>query len=111
VPTEDGATADVGAIGWRVADAVTAPAAQGSQRAQGPQRWYRNPVLRLLVVGSLLNSVAFFATLPFLTLYLSDISTLSAAVIGGVVGAVALIAAFGGFLGGVLFSRFRSTVA
>ena len=50
--------------------------------------WLRDPVLRLLVAGALLNSIAFFATLPFLTLYLSDISTLSHAAIGAVVGAV-----------------------
>lgn len=68
--------------------------------------WLRDPVLRLLVAGALLNSIAFFATLPFLTLYLSDISTLSPAAIGAVVGAVALIAAVGGLLGGVLTDRF-----
>lgn len=67
--------------------------------------WLRDPVLRLLVAGSLLNSIAFFATLPLLTLYLSDISTLSATAIGAVVGAVALIAAVGGLLGGVLTDR------
>lgn len=67
--------------------------------------WLRDPVLRLLVAGSLLNSIAFFATLPLLTLYLSDISTLSAASIGAVVGAVALIAAVGGLLGGLLTDR------
>jgi MFS family permease len=67
--------------------------------------WYREPVLRLLVGGSLLNAVAFFATLPFLTLYLADISRLSAGAIGTAVGSVALIAAFGGFAGGVLTDR------
>jgi MFS family permease len=67
--------------------------------------WFRDPVLRLLVIGSLLNAVAFFGTLPFLTLYLADISTLSPAAIGAAVGSVALIAAFGGFLGGVLTDR------
>lgn len=100
MPRKDRAIAEVSTSGRREADAADTPA------TGGPNRWYRNPVLRLLIVGSLLNSVAFFATLPFLTLYLSDISTLSAAVIGGVVGAVALIAAFGGFLGGVLTDRF-----
>ncbi|GGO79800.1 MFS transporter [Nonomuraea cavernae] len=67
--------------------------------------WYRNRPLLLLVVGSQLNTIAFFATLPFLTLYLSDISTLNAATIGGVVGSIALIAAFGGFLGGIVADR------
>jgi MFS family permease len=107
VPTQDSPAAEAGSDGWRADGAVTAPAAaEAAAGAGGTQPWYRNPVLRLLVTGSLLNSVAFFATLPFLTLYLSDISTLSPAMIGGVVGTVALIAAFGGFLGGVLTDRF-----
>jgi MFS family permease len=67
--------------------------------------WWRDPVLRLLVGGSLLNAVAFFGTLPFLTLYLADISDLSPGAIGTAVGGVALIAAFGGFAGGVLTDR------
>jgi len=95
VPTQVGATTEASTD-----DAVTA------RTDKVPSPWYRNPVLRVLVAGSLLNSVAFFATLPFLTLYLSDISTLTAAAIGAVVGAVALIAAFGGFLGGLLTDRF-----
>jgi MFS family permease len=69
-------------------------------------QWYRNAPLRLLVTGSFFNSVAFFAALPFLALYLSDISSLSPAAIGAVVGAVALIGAFGGFAGGMLGDRF-----
>jgi MFS family permease len=67
--------------------------------------WHRDPVLRLLVAGSLLNSVSFFGTLPFLTLYLSDISTLSPAAIGAVVGSVPLVAAIGGLVGGSLSDR------
>jgi MFS family permease len=70
-----------------------------------PAAWHRDPVLRLLVIGSLLNSVSFFGTLPFLTLYLSDISTLSAAAIGAVVGSVPLVAAVGGLAGGSLTDR------
>jgi MFS family permease len=67
--------------------------------------WHRDPVLRLLVAGSLLNSVSFFGTLPFLTLYLSDISTLRPAAIGAVVGSVPLVAAVGGLVGGSLSDR------
>src|SRR5205823_2720027 len=63
-------------------------------------------VLRLLVAGSVLNSIAFFATLPFLSLYLASISTLSGLAIGAVVGSVALIASLGGFAGGLLSDRF-----
>ncbi|TCO62349.1 MFS transporter [Actinocrispum wychmicini] len=68
--------------------------------------WYRDAVLRLLVAGSVLNSVAFFATLPFLSIYLAEISTLSGLAIGAVVGSVALIASLGGFVGGMLSDRF-----
>jgi MFS family permease len=70
-----------------------------------PVAWHRDPALRLLVIGSLLNSVSFFGTLPFLTLYLSDISGLSAAAIGAVVGSVPLVAAIGGLVGGSLTDR------
>jgi MFS family permease len=80
---------------------MTSPQTTGQQRAG----WFHDPVLRLLVTGSLLNSVAFFATLPFLTLYLSDISAFSQSQIGAVVGSVALISAFGGFFGGLLTDR------
>ncbi|SCK10847.1 MFS transporter [Streptomyces sp. WMMB 322] len=68
--------------------------------------WHKDPALRLLVLGSLLNGLAFFATLPFMTLYLSDISRLSEAEIGLIVGSVALISAFGGTVGGVLADKF-----
>ncbi|RMI40459.1 MFS transporter [Streptomyces triticirhizae] len=71
--------------------------------------WHADPVLRLLVTGSLLNGLAFFATLPFLALYLSDISTLSEAGIGLVVGSVALISAVGGAVGGLLTDRLGGT--
>ncbi|SOD63149.1 Major Facilitator Superfamily protein [Streptomyces zhaozhouensis] len=68
--------------------------------------WHADPALRLLVIGSLLNGLAFFATLPFLALYLSDVSSLSEARIGLVVGSVALISSFGGAVGGLLTDRF-----
>ncbi|MFF4763815.1 MFS transporter [Streptomyces sp. NPDC001292] len=77
-----------------------------TQNPVAPPSWHRNPVLRLLAAVTLLNGLAFFATLPFLTLYLSDISRLTPATIGSVVGSVALIEAFGGTVGGVLTDRF-----
>jgi MFS family permease len=61
--------------------------------------------VRLLVAGVLLDSLAFFASLPFLALYLSR-SALGAATIGAIVGSIPLVAAFGGLLGGVLADRF-----
>ena len=79
---------------------------QVTQQTETPApAWHRDPVLRLLAAGSLLNGLAFFATLPFLTLYLSDISGLSAAMIGLVVGSISLIEAVGGMFGGVLTDR------
>lgn len=60
---------------------------------------------RLLIAGSLLNSIAFFSASPFLTLYLKDHSQLSLAVIGAVVGSIALISAIGGIAGGVMVDR------
>ncbi|MDT0269469.1 MFS transporter [Streptomyces sp. DSM 44915] len=82
-----------------------APAAPAVDAAEAEVPWHADPTLRLLVVGSLLNGLAFFATLPFLALYLSDISTLSEAQIGLVVGSVALVSSFGGAVGGLLTDR------
>jgi MFS family permease len=64
---------------------------------------------RVVVTGSLFNSLAFFSVVPFLTLHLAQISTLSSAAIGAVVGSIALISACGGLLGGVLADRFGAT--
>ncbi|MFC8538822.1 MFS transporter [Streptomyces sp. NPDC057249] len=64
----------------------------------------------LLVAGSLLNAIAFFSASPFLTLYLKDHSRLSLAVIGGVVGSIALISAIGGIAGGVMVDRIGAVV-
>lgn len=61
---------------------------------------------RTLVLGSLLNSMAFFAALPFAALYLADRTELSAAGIGAVVGGIPMIAAFGGLLSGMVADRF-----
>ncbi|WP_405775326.1 MFS transporter [Streptomyces sp. NBC_01538] len=67
--------------------------------------WYRDTTQRLLFAGSLLDSFAFFGTMPFLTLYLSDLSAMTEVQIGMVVGSAALIPAFGGFAGGTLGDR------
>ncbi|MGW1709643.1 MFS transporter [Streptomyces sp. NPDC002206] len=64
----------------------------------------------LLIAGSLLNAIAFFSASPFLTLYLKDHSQLSLAVIGGVVGSIALISAIGGIVGGVMVDRLGAVI-
>lgn len=65
-------------------------------------------ITAILLGGALLNAIAFFAVLPFGTIYLADVTTLSTASIGAVVGSVALIGAFGGAVGGWLSARFGS---
>lgn len=71
---------------------------------RSPWRFSRDE--RTLVLGSLLNSMAFFAALPFAALYLADRTELSAAGIGAVVGGIPMIAAFGGLLSGMVADRF-----
>ncbi|GAB3719696.1 MFS transporter [Nocardiopsis nanhaiensis] len=71
-----------------------------------PSLWRFSRDERTLVLGALLNSMAFFAALPFAALYLADRTGLSAAMIGAVVGGIPLIAALGGLLGGMLADRF-----
>ncbi|WP_017585692.1 MFS transporter [Nocardiopsis ganjiahuensis] len=71
---------------------------------RSPWRFSRDE--RSLVLGSLLNSMAFFAALPFAALYLADRTELSAAGIGAVVGGIPMIAAFGGLLSGMVADRF-----
>jgi MFS family permease len=63
---------------------------------------------RLLEIGALLNTTAFFAAMPFAPLYLSAHTGLSKAAIGAVVGALYLIAAFG-LAGGYLVDRLSPT--
>lgn len=65
-------------------------------------------ITAILLGGALLNAVAFFAVLPFGTIYLADVTTLNTASIGAVVGSISLIGAFGGAAGGWLSSRFGS---
>jgi MFS family permease len=71
--------------------------------------WKLSGVQGLLEAGALLNSIAFFAALPFAVLYLSDHTSLSKPAIGAVVGTIALTAAFGGLAGGALVDRFGAT--
>ncbi|MEU3231784.1 MFS transporter [Nocardiopsis alba] len=70
--------------------------------------WRFSPDERTLIAGGLLNSMAFFAVLPFASLYLSDRTELSVPLIGAVVGGIALIAAVGGLFGGLLVDRSRA---
>ncbi len=67
--------------------------------------WRLSPAQRLLEGGALLNSLAFFAAMPFAPLYLSEHTGLGKPAVGAVVGAVALVAAFGGLLGGMIVDR------
>lgn len=67
--------------------------------------WRLSPAQRLLEGGALLNSLAFFAAMPFAPLYLSEHTSLGKPAVGAVVGAVALTAAFGGLLGGMIVDR------
>lgn len=71
--------------------------------------WRMSGIQLLLEAGALLNSIAFFAAMPFASLYLSDHTHLSKPAIGAVVGAVCLIAACGGFLGGAMVDRLGAT--
>ncbi|MEU8799116.1 MFS transporter [Spirillospora sp. NPDC048819] len=67
--------------------------------------WRLTPTQRLLEGGALLNSLAFFAAMPFAPLYLTEHTSLGKPAVGAVVGAVALTAAFGGLLGGMIVDR------
>jgi MFS family permease len=71
--------------------------------------WRMSGIQLLLESGAMLNSIAFFAAMPFASLYLSDHTHLSKPAIGAVVGAICLIAACGGFAGGALVDRFGAT--
>ncbi|WP_228538211.1 MFS transporter [Nocardia sp. XZ_19_385] len=68
--------------------------------------WHLDGLQALLTAGSLLNAIAFFAAMPFASIYLATHTPLSNAAIGAVVGGIALIGSVGGVLGGVLVDRF-----
>jgi MFS family permease len=63
---------------------------------------------RMLEIGALLNTTAFFAAMPFAPLYLAAHTGLSKTEIGAVVGALYLIGAFG-MVGGYLVDRLSAT--
>lgn len=68
--------------------------------------WRLDALQALLAAGSLLNAIAFFAALPFASIYLDSHTSLSKVAIGAVVGSIALIASVGGVVGGILVDRF-----
>ncbi|MFD6043430.1 MFS transporter [Streptomyces koyangensis] len=77
----------------------------GGKNGLGPL-WKLDGLQLLLTAGALLNSIAFFAALPFAALYLDARTGLSEGAIGAVIGSIALIASVGGVLGGILIDRF-----
>ncbi|MGW1539059.1 MFS transporter [Streptomyces sp. NPDC002309] len=73
---------------------------------KAPPLWRLDGLQALLAAGSLLNAIAFFAAMPFASIYLASRTSLSDVAIGAVVGSIALIASVGGVLGGLLVDRF-----
>ncbi|GAA4062327.1 MFS transporter [Streptomyces shaanxiensis] len=71
-----------------------------------PPLWRLDGLQALLAAGSLLNAIAFFAAMPFASIYLASHTSLSEVAIGAVVGSIALIASVGGVVGGMLVDRF-----
>ncbi|MFI8204765.1 MFS transporter [Streptomyces sp. NPDC085937] len=73
---------------------------------KAPPLWRLDGLQALLAAGSLLNAIAFFAAMPFASIYLASRTSLSEVAIGAVVGSIALIASVGGVVGGTLVDRF-----
>ncbi|MFD3839376.1 MFS transporter [Streptomyces sp. NPDC058642] len=61
--------------------------------------------VRVLALCSLINSCAFFGMMPFLALYLADITSLPPAAIGAFTGSIALVGAVGALAGGAITDR------
>ena len=61
--------------------------------------------VRVLALCSLINSCAFFGMMPFLVLYLADITSLPPAAIGAFTGSIALVGAVGALAGGAITDR------
>ncbi|WP_327190148.1 MFS transporter [Streptomyces xinghaiensis] len=78
----------------------------GPTDRKAPPLWRLDGLQALLAAGSLLNAIAFFAAMPFASIYLDSRTSLSEVAIGAVVGSIALIASVGGVLGGMLVDRF-----
>ncbi len=81
------------------------PRRQRSRRADRTSLWPPSKAARLLIVTSLLGTIAFFAVLPFGALYLADVTPYSNTAIGLIIGSVSLVGAVGGILGGHLVDR------
>jgi MFS family permease len=65
-----------------------------------------HPIVRILLLGTILARAASSMSLPFLAIYLSVHSHLSALEVGLIIGMGALASTIGGFFGGALSDRF-----
>ncbi|MCQ8772078.1 MFS transporter [Streptomyces sp. AA8] len=79
--------------------------AETTQMQAGFKELMADRTVRILVLCSLINSVGFFSMMPFLALYLADITTLPPAAIGAFTGSIALVGAVGALAGGVITDR------
>lgn len=78
---------------------------QTTQAQAGFRGLITDKTVRVLVVCSLINSVGFFSMMPFLALYLTDITSLPPAAIGAFTGSIALVGAVGALAGGAITDR------
>jgi MFS family permease len=65
-----------------------------------------HPIVRILLLGTILARAASSMSLPFLAIYLTVHSHLSASEVGLIIGMGALASTIGGFFGGALSDRF-----
>lgn len=65
-----------------------------------------NPIVWVLLIGTVLTRASSFMTLPFLSIYLYRHLDLSPLIIGFTVGISPLMGTVGGFIGGHLSDRF-----
>lgn len=75
------------------------------QTKKSPPWWRLDGLQGLLAAGSFLNAIAFFAAMPFASIYLDSHTSLADVAIGAVVGSIALFASVGGVVGGILADR------
>ncbi|WP_152395306.1 MDR family MFS transporter [Paenibacillus guangzhouensis] len=66
----------------------------------------QHPIVNSLLLGTVLARAASSMSMPFLAIYLSKTTSMSAVMIGFVIGAGSLAGMFGGFIGGALSDRF-----
>ncbi|RTE10066.1 MDR family MFS transporter [Paenibacillus whitsoniae] len=69
-----------------------------------------HPIVHTLILGTVMARAASSMSLPFLAIYLGKHSTMSAGMIGIVIGMGALAGTLGGFIGGTLSDRFGRRV-